>query len=96
MAEAGEKRYVLSCEIRGHSADVRAVCCVRLEDGDAREHVVTASRDGTACLWKPDPSSHNQYLLKKVIRCHVGYVSALCIIPPDPAAGRNKRKSSIL
>lgn len=91
MAQAGEKRYVLSCEILSHSADVRAVCSVRLQDG-VRDHVVTASRDGTACVWKPDPSSPSQYLLQKVIRQHTGYVSALCVIPPDLSCGRDRRK----
>ena len=91
MAEVGEKQYALSCEILGHSADVRAVHCVQVH-GEPREHVVTGSRDGTACVWRPDPSSKTQYLLQKVIRKHTGYVSALCIIPPDITVGRDQRK----
>ena len=82
MAQAGEKKYALSCEILGHTADVRAVCCVLLH-GETREHIVTGSRDGTACVWRPDPSSGTEYLLQKVIRKHTGYVSALHIIPQD-------------
>ena len=91
MAEVGEKKYALSCEILGHTADVRAVSCV-LMAGEAREHVVTGSRDGTACVWRPDPSSNKEYLLHKVIRKHTGYVSSLCVIPPDPQAGRPHRE----
>ena len=93
MAEVGEKKYALSCEILGHSADVRAVSCVLLP-GEAREHIVTGSRDGTACVWRPDPSSGTEYLLQKVIRKHTGYVSALCVIPPDAQAGRPQRELS--
>ena len=89
MARVGEKKYALSHEILGHTADVRAVCCVLLH-GETREHVVTGSRDGTACVWRPDPSSNTQYLLHKVIRNHTGYVSALCIIPQDAPAKRKR------
>lgn len=91
MAQLGEKKYALSCEILGHTADIRAVCCVLLH-GETREHIVTGSRDGTACIWKPDPSSNTDYLLQKVIRKHTGYVSALHIIPQDVQAGRHHRK----
>ena len=92
MAEVGEKKYALSSEILGHSADVRAVSCVLL-GGESREHIVTGSRDGTACVWRPDPSSSTEYLLHKVIRKHTGYVSALCVVPADPQAGRYERES---
>ena len=92
MAEVGEKKYALSSEILGHSADVRAVSSVLLA-GESREHIVTGSRDGTACVWRPDPSSSTEYLLHKVIRKHTGYVSALCVIPPDLQAGRHERES---
>ena len=91
MAKVTEKKYALSFEILGHSADVRAVCCVLLH-GETREHIVTGSRDGTACVWRPDPSSNTEYLLHKVIQKHTGYVSALCVIPQDVSAGRHYRK----
>lgn len=91
MARVGEKKYALSCEILGHSADVRVVRCVQIH-GQPREHIVTGSRDGTACIWRPDPASSTEYLLQKVIRTHTGYVSALCVIPRDTSAGRPHRK----
>ena len=91
MAAVGEKKYALSCEIQGHSADVRAVSCLLLA-GETREHIVTGSRDGTACVWRPDPASRTEYILQKVIRKHTGYVSALCVIPPDTQAGRHQRE----
>lgn len=84
-------KYTLSCEVLGHSADVRAVKTFSLE-GKARDHLLTASRDGTACVWAPDGSSSREYILKKVFKKHTGYVSSLCVIPPDPAAGREQRK----
>lgn len=86
-----EGQYALSCEVLGHSEDVRAVACLQLA-GHGRQHIVTGSRDGTACVWKPDPVSKTEYLLEKVIRKHTGYVSALCIIPQDTQAGRPQGK----
>ena len=87
----GMDQYQLSCEILGHSADVRAVKCLQLER-NTRQHVLTASRDGTACVWAPEHGS-SEYLLRKVMRQHTGYVSALCVIPADESSGRHKRKS---
>lgn len=91
MASNVQDNYQLSFEILGHSADVRAVRSFQVK-GHAREHILTASRDGTACLWAPDPHSPNEYLLRKVLKKHTGYVSALCVIPEDLAAGRMTRK----
>ena len=90
MASNVPENYQLSHEILGHSSDVRAVRSFQVA-GLAREHILTASRDGTACIWAPDFESPNEYVLKKVIRRHTGYVSALCIIPEDVAAGRPTR-----
>lgn len=89
--ESEEGAYRLSCELLGHSADVRAVCYCPLE---GTGHVLlTASRDGTACVWEPEGVSSREYLLKKTVRKHTGYVSALCVIPEDKAAGRAKSES---
>ena len=85
-----EDLYKLSCEIVGHSADVRAVkyCPVA---GYPRGHVLlTASRDGTACVWEPEVLSPRDYILKKTVRKHVGYVTALCVVPVDKATGRTQ------
>lgn len=88
-------QYELSTEILGHSADVRAVLAVPaavVTTAGAREGIVTASRDGTACVWSPEPAPGRDYLQHKVMRQHTGYVSALCVIPADPAAGRAQRE----
>ena len=94
MAGLSECEYQLSSEILGHSADVRVVRSFQLHESGvpSTQHVITASRDGTACVWRSDEASKNEYILKKVMRQHVGYVSALCVIPPDPTAGRTTRK----
>ncbi len=92
MASIVQKEYQLSFEILGHSADVRAVRSFQVE-GHAREHILTASRDGTACVWAPEHGSPNEYVLRKILRKHSGYVSALCVIPKDLAAGRSARTS---
>ncbi len=86
-AEQGEDTYRLSCEILGHSADVRDVCYCPLPDGHV---VLTASRDGTACVWQPEAASPRGYLLRKVVRSHTGYVASLCVIPQDETLGRAK------
>ena len=83
-------QYELSTEILGHKADVRAV--IATPAPDRREGIVTASRDGTACLWRPEPGAGREYLQCKVMRQHSGYVSALCVIPADPSAGRDQRE----
>ena len=84
----GESEYKLSCEILGHTGDVRAVECVPLAASSKGHVVLTASRDGTACVWEPLAVSSREYVLKKIIRKHTGYVSALCIIPADETVGR--------
>lgn len=84
-----ENAYRLSCEILGHSADVRAVCYCPAECPGG--HVLlTASRDGTACVWQPEGAPARGYLLKKAVRKHTGYVSALCVIPADRIGGREE------
>ena len=89
---AGIEGYQLSTEILGHSADVRAVRSFRVE-GYVRECILTASRDGTACVWGPEGGMSRDFLLKKVMRQHTGFVSALCVIPADPSVARTQRES---
>ena len=88
--QGSEDAYRLSHEILGHTADVRVVrYCPLAAESSLNSHVLlTASRDGTACVWEPEGAPSRGYLLKKVIRKHAGYVSALCVIPEDKAAGR--------
>ena len=89
--DQGKDEYRLSCEILGHSADVRAVFYCPLKSSSPCNHVLlTASRDGTACVWEPEPVSPRGYLLRKVVKKHTGYVTALCVIPDDGAAGREE------
>ena len=81
-----ESVYRLSSEILGHSADVRAVCYCPMKSPAAvvADHVLlTASRDGTACVWQPEGGSARGYILKKTVRKHTGYVSALCVLPEN-------------
>ena len=83
--------YKLSSEIFGHSADVRAVAVI--SSCNSTTHcLLTASRDGTACIWESNVGS-KEYVLKKVIKSHTGYVSSLCVIPT--ATGREKRKPDL-
>jgi WD40 repeat protein len=92
-AGGGQDTYRLSYEILGHSADVRVVCYCPLPAeslSNANHVLLTASRDGTACVWEPEGAPSRSYFLKKVVRKHAGYVSALCVIPEDKAAGREE------
>ncbi len=73
----------------GHSADVRAV---ETQGSGPQQNLLTASRDGTACVWCPDLGSNREFVLSKTINSHTGYVSSLCVIPADVAAGREKCK----
>ena len=92
MASPQLSDYQLSYEILGHSADIRAVQSLQLSTG-SYENVLTASRDGTACVWVFDKDSKREYIQWKVLRQHTGYVSALCVVPDGAsAAGRHGRK----
>ena len=92
MASPQLSDYQLSCEILGHSADVRAVQSLQLTTG-IHEHILTASRDGTASVWVSDAASRREYIQWKVLKQHTGYVSALCVVPGGAsAAGRHGRK----
>lgn len=92
MSASSEEAYRLSHEIVGHSADVRVVRYCPVAAGiSLNSHVLlTASRDGTACVWEPEGAPSRSYILKKVVRKHAGYVSALCVIPEDKTAGREE------
>ena len=90
MATPQLSDYQLSCEIIGHSADVRAVQSLQLPTD---EHILTASRDGTACVWVPEKASKRTYIQQQVLKQHTGYVSALCVVPGGTSAvGRHGRK----
>ena len=92
MASPYLSDYRLSYEILGHSADVRAVQSLQLSTG-SYDHVLTASRDGTACVWVSDEDSKREYIQWKVLKQHTGYVSALCVVPGGASvAGRHGRK----
>ena len=86
--------YQLSYEILGHSADVRVTRSFQLSPSVAREHVLTASRDGTCCVWAPEDGSPREFILSRVMKQHTGYVSALCVVPPSMATafGKNTRR----
>ena len=55
-SQQGSADYKLRCTLRGHTSDVRAVAVA--PDGC----VVTASRDFTARLWKPNGDNRQVYI----------------------------------
>ena len=89
MATDTQKEYQLSTEILGHTGDVRAVTSFNVPE-EPTDYVVTASRDRSACLWARDAGG-TEFILKKILK-HAGYVTSICIISRDIAAGREKRK----
>lgn len=81
--------YKLSSELTGHSNDVRVVSSYPLENYEA---IITASRDGTARVWKQTEAL--EYDVLKTLTGHNGPVTAVCILPADQQAGRNKSEAS--
>jgi len=85
--------YALSYELMGHSGDVRAVQCCSWQGSPFGHCILTASRDGTACVWVPDANGQREYVLHKVVKKHTGFVTALCAIPSiktDEGASESK------
>lgn len=79
--------FKLSVELTGHTNDVRVVSSCAL---DGNEVIITASRDGTARVWnKVDVL---EYAVTKILTGHTGPVTAICILPADATAGRDKSK----
>ena len=88
--ESGDDFYALSYELLGHSSDVRMVKFCPVKDSATGHLILTASRDGTACAWEPEGSLAREYVLRKVVKKHTGYVTALCVIPPDTLENRTE------
>ncbi len=83
-----QEAFKLSCEILGHTGDVRAV---KVQGSGGNKKIFTASRDGTACVWSTD-TRNKEFVLSKRITSHTGYVSSLCVIDASDSTGRKKCK----
>ena len=70
--------YKLSCVLRGHELDVRAVCPAVFPEGG----IITSSRDRTARLWAPSQGRHG-FEEVHVLSRHSNFISAVCTIPPS-------------
>ena len=79
--------FKLSVELAGHTNDVRVVRSCALNGNEA---IITASRDGTARVW--NKTNVLEYEVAKVLTGHNGPITAVCILPVDVTAGRNKSK----
>ena len=79
--------FKLSVELAGHTNDVRVVSSCALNGNEA---IITASRDGTARVW--NKTNVLEYEVAKVLTGHNGPITALCILPVDVTAGRDKSK----
>ncbi len=89
--DAKNDSYFLSCELLGHSGDVRAVKFCPFGGSKKAHCILTASRDGTACVWEPDVDCPREYVLKKVVKKHTGFVTALCPIPASEEGHKESR-----
>lgn len=69
--------YKLSCVLRGHELDVRALCPAVFPEGG----IITASRDRTARLWVPCQDRVG-FEEGHVLSGHENYISSVCAIPP--------------
>ena len=81
--------FKLSVELTGHTNDVRVVSSCAL---DGNEAIITASRDGTARVWNKIDDAL-EYAVTKILTGHTGPVTAVCILPTDASAGRDKSKT---
>ena len=70
--------YKLSCVLRGHELDVRALCPAVFPEGG----IITASRDRTARLWIPREGKLG-FDEGHVLSGHEKFISAVCAIPPS-------------
>ncbi|KAK0167221.1 hypothetical protein PV327_004650 [Microctonus hyperodae] len=68
-------QYKLSCTLVGHGEDVRAIA--NFEDGT----LVSASRDKTARVWKPNRESI-EYVESNILHGHNNFVSSVCVLNP--------------
>lgn len=66
--------YRLSCQLIGHSEDVRSVT-------RGQGLIATTSRDKTAVVWK-ESDKETRFDIDVTLSGHTGFVSAICFIPP--------------
>ncbi|XP_013111115.2 phospholipase A-2-activating protein [Stomoxys calcitrans] len=64
--------YKLSCELLGHSMDVRSVCAAAATEGG--EMIASGSRDKTAKLWKP---IDNTYIEAVTLQDHTNFLACV-------------------
>lgn len=77
MVSSGDKdsmdNYKLSCELVGHSLDVRSVA-----EGDA--YLISGSRDKTVKVWSQEGLSYREEV---TLKDHSNYVSAVYFLPAE-------------
>jgi phospholipase A-2-activating protein len=66
--------YRLSCQLIGHSEDVRSVA-------NGQDFIATASRDKTAVVWK-ESDKEPRFEIDVTLQGHTGFVSVICFISP--------------
>ncbi|TDG43818.1 hypothetical protein AWZ03_009768 [Drosophila navojoa] len=72
--------YKISCELLGHSLDVRAVAAGGNAEG-AGQIIVSGSRDKSTKLWKP--ISGNEYIESVTLQDHKNFISYICYLESE-------------
>ncbi|KAH8293200.1 hypothetical protein KR044_011962 [Drosophila immigrans] len=67
-------KYKLSCELLGHSLDVRAVAV------GAEQTLISGSRDKTTKIWKP---IGNEYIESVTLKDHKNFIASVCYLPQE-------------
>lgn len=67
------ENYRLSCELLGHSMDVRSVCAGAVDGGD-KQTILSGSRDKTSKIWK---STGHCYMEAVTLQDHKNYVACV-------------------
>lgn len=71
--------YKLSCELLGHSMDVRAVA-VGPPTPEGRQTILSGSRDKSTKVWKPHG---NEYLESLTLQDHKNFISYICFLESE-------------
>ncbi|XP_062142543.1 phospholipase A-2-activating protein [Drosophila sulfurigaster albostrigata] len=71
-------KYKLSCELLGHSLDVRAVAVGgKTNEG---QMLLSGSRDKTTKIWKP---IGNEYIESVTLKDHKNFIASVCYLPQE-------------
>ncbi|KAH8293229.1 hypothetical protein KR018_000535 [Drosophila ironensis] len=72
--------FKLSCELLGHSMDVRAVAVGAVSPEHGGQLILSGSRDKSTKLWRP---SGNEYVESLTLQDHKNFISYICYLEAE-------------